>query len=63
MTRYAPDRLRLWKIRSGMSACLLRASISRNAVSRMAAAARDATTLVSPQCETPSGVVAATDRP
>jgi hypothetical protein len=34
-----------------------------NAPSRMTAAVSEATTLASPQCETPSVVIAALDRP
>ena len=63
MIRYAPDRSRLRKIRSGISACLLRASMNTNETSSTTAAASDTTTLVSPQCETPLGLVAALDRP
>src|SRR5215468_5638280 len=42
---------------------LQRTSITPNATSSTAAAASDATTLASPQCDTPSGVVAALDSP
>jgi len=62
-TRLAADRFRLLKIRSGISACLLRASMRTNVTSSTTAAASEATTLVSPQCETPLGVVAASERP
>src|SRR5262249_59900075 len=41
----------------------LRTSISTNETIRAAAAASDASTRASPQCETPSGPVAAFDRP
>src|SRR6266576_2790169 len=63
MIRLAADRSRFRKIRSGISACLLRASISTNETSRITEAASDTTTFVSPQCETPLGLVAALDRP
>ncbi len=63
MIRYAPDRFRLRKTRSGISACLLRDSMIRNEASSTTAAVSEASTLVSPQCETPSWVVAALDRP
>jgi MFS family permease len=42
---------------------VLRVSITTNAASSTAAAASETITLVSPQCETPSGVVAALDNP
>ena len=63
MIRLAADRSRLRKIRSGISACLLRASMAPNAASRTTAADSEASTLVSPQCDTPFAVVAALDRP
>ena len=63
MIRFAADRSRLWKIRSGISACLLRDSIITNETSSTTLAASETTTLVSPQCETPLGLVAALDRP
>ena len=63
MIRFAADRSRLRKIRSGISACLLRDSMITNETSSTTAAASETTTLVSPQCETPLGLVAALDRP
>src|SRR6516165_1911156 len=63
MIRLAADRSRLRKIRSGISACLLRDSMKTNETSSTTAAASDTTTLVSPQCDTPLGLVAALDRP
>ena len=63
MTRLAADRFRLRKIRSGISAYLLRASMTRNEASSTTAADSETSTLVSPQCETPLGVVAALVRP
>ena len=63
MIRYAPDRFRLRSTRIGTSACLLRTSMNPNATSSTTAAASDAITLVSPQCETPFGLVAALDSP
>ena len=63
MIRLAADRSRLRKIRSGISACSLRASMTRNAASSATAAVSAAMTLVSPQCETPLGLVAALVRP
>jgi hypothetical protein len=59
----APDRLRLARIRSGISACLLRDSTTTKLTNITAAAASDATTFRSPQCETPAGSVLAWDRP
>jgi len=56
---FAPDRSRLRSSRIGSSAYLLRVSITANDASSTTAAASAATTLVSPQCDTPSGVVAA----
>jgi len=47
----------------GSSGSVLRVSITANAASSTAAAASAAITLASPQCETPSGVVAALDSP
>src|SRR5262249_29683135 len=49
--------------RKGSNGLLLRASITTKATSSAAAAASDTTTWASPQCETPSGVVAALDNP
>ena len=49
--------------RRGSSGWLLRASITANATSSTAAAASAVTTLASPQCESPSEVVAALDSP
>src|SRR2546430_10786775 len=63
MIRYVPDRLRLRKIRSGISACLLRDQMMMNEPSSTTAPTSEATTFVSPQCETPFGLVAALDRP
>ena len=63
LIRNAPDRSRLRSSRIGSSAYLLRVSITTNAASSTAAAASETTTLASPQCETPSGVVAALDSP
>ena len=63
LIRYAPDRSRLRSTRMGSSGSVLRVSITANAASSTAAAASDATTLASPQCDTPSGVVAALDSP
>src|SRR5215470_5276603 len=63
MIRLAADRSRLLKIRSGISACLLRASINTNETSRITEAASDTTTFVSPQWLTPLGLVAALERP
>ena len=42
---------------------MLPVSITANTASSTAAAASDAMTLASPQCETPSGAVAALDSP
>jgi hypothetical protein len=47
----------------GSRACGLRVSITANAASRTAAAVSAATTLASPQWETPFGLVAALIRP
>ena len=63
MIRLAADRLRLRKIRSGISACSLRASITAKVTSSTTAAVSDTMTLVSPQCETPLALVAALVRP
>jgi hypothetical protein len=63
LIRYAPDRIRLRSTRKGSSGSVLRASITPNTASSTAAAASAATTLASPQCERPSGVVAALDSP
>ena len=63
MIRFAEDRSRLRKIRNGISACGLRASMITNETSSTTEAASAPTTLVSPQCETPLGLVAALDRP
>ena len=63
MIRFAPVRSRSRSRRSGSSGFLLRASMTVNAASSSADAASEATTLASAQCETPSGVVAAFDRP
>ena len=63
MMRFAPDRFRLRKIRSGISACLLRDSITRNDASSTTAAVSDAMTLVSPQWDTPLALEAALDKP
>ena len=63
MIRLAADRFRLRKMRSGISACGLRASMTRNVASSTTDAASDTMTLVSPQCETPLGLVAALVRP
>ena len=53
MMRYAPERLRLARMRSGISACGLRASMTTKPASSSADAVSDAMTRVSPQCETP----------
>jgi len=63
MIRFAPVRSRSRSSRSGSSGLWLRASMTVNAASSTTDAASDATTLVSPQCDTPSGVVAASDSP
>ncbi len=63
MIRFAPVRLRSARRRSGSRAWRLRVSMTANAVSRTAEAASEATTLASPQWETPLGLVAALDRP
>jgi len=63
MTRFAPTRSRLRSNRAGSSASRLRVSTTANAASSTAPAASAATTLASPQCDAPSGVVAALDRP
>ena len=42
---------------------MLRVSMTANAASSSTDAASEATTLASPQCDTPSGLVAALDRP
>ena len=63
MITFAADRSRLRKIRSGISACSLRASMTMNAASSSTAAVSATMTLVSPQCETPFGLVAALVRP
>src|SRR5262249_13437598 len=61
--RFAPVRLRSASRRTGSSGRLLRVSITANAVSSTTDAASEATTLASPQWETPSGLVAALTRP
>ena len=63
MIRLAADRSRLRKIRSGISACGLRVSMTMNAASSATAAVSETMTLVSPQCETPFWLVAALVRP
>jgi hypothetical protein len=63
MIRLAADRSRLRKIRSGISACSLRDSMTMNAASSTTAAVSETMTLVSPQCETPFWLVAALVRP
>ena len=63
MIRLAADRFRLRKIRNGISACGLRDSMKTNDASSTTAAVSEPMTLVSPQCETPFGVVAALVRP
>ncbi len=63
MIRLAADRSRLRKIRSGISACSLRASVTTKAASSATAAVSATMTLVSPQCETPFWLVAALVRP
>ncbi len=63
MIRLAADRSRLRKIRNGISACGLRDSMKTNDTSSTTAAASETMTLVSPQCETPFGLVAALVRP
>ena len=63
MIRLAADRSRLRKIRSGISAYWLRDSMTMKAASSTTAAASETMTLVSPQCETPFGLVAALVRP
>ena len=63
MIRFAPVRSRSRSSRVGSSGCSLRVSITANAASRTTDAASEATTLASPQWETPSGLVAALDRP
>src|SRR5215475_11073714 len=63
MTRFAPVLLRSASRRTGNRGRLLRVSIIANAASSTTDAASDATTLASPQWETPSGLVAAVDRP
>jgi D-alanyl-D-alanine dipeptidase len=61
--RLAADRSRLLKTRMGISACRLRDSMTPKAARNATAAESEARTLVSAQCETPSGVVAALDSP
>ena len=63
MIRYEPVLSRLRSTRIGTSACLLRTSMKPNATSSTTAATSDAITLVSPQCDTPFGLVAALDSP
>ena len=63
MITYAPVRSLLLKMRSGISACLLRDSIRTNEARRTTAATRDTMTLGSPQWDWPLGLVAAEDRP
>src|SRR5215469_14271084 len=63
MTRFAPVLLRSASRRTGSRGRLLRISITANAASSTADAASEATTSASPQWETPSGLVAALDRP
>lgn len=63
LIRYAPDRFQLRSTRIGTSAFSLCTSIHPNATSSTAAAANDTITLVSPQCDTPFGVVAALTSP
>ena len=63
MIRFAPVRLRSRSRRSGSRGCWLRVSMTANAASSTAEAASEATTLASPQWETPFGLVAALDRP
>jgi hypothetical protein len=55
--------LRSRSSRTGSRACGLRVSVTANAASSTAAAASEATTLASPQWETPFGLVAALTRP
>ena len=50
-------------MRSGISACGLRVSITTNDASSTTDATSETITLVSPQCDTPLDVVAALDRP
>ena len=61
--RIAPARSRLRSSRTGISAWRLRASMTAKAASRTTPAVSAASTLVSPQWEVPSGLVAALDRP
>ena len=61
--RYAPTRFLSRSSRGGSSACPLRDSMTVNAASSTTADASDAITFVSPQCEVPSGPVAALARP
>jgi hypothetical protein len=63
MIRFAPVRSRSRSSRSGSSGCRLRASITANAASSSTDAASATTTFASPQCETPSAVVAALTSP
>ena len=63
MMRFAPRRSRWRSSRTGSSASRLRVSTSANAASRTTPAVSAVTTLASPQCDVPSGLVAASDRP
>ena len=63
MIRFAPVRSRSRSRRSGSSGFWLRASVTAKTASSTADAASEATTLASPQCEAPSGVVAAFESP
>ncbi len=63
MIRFAPVRSRSRSSRSGSRGCWLRASTTVNAASSTTDAASEVTTLASPQCDTPSGVVAAFPSP
>ena len=63
MIRYEPERLRSARMRNGISGCLLRASVITKAASSTTAAASEAMTLGSAQCETPAWPVLALDRP
>ena len=63
MITLAADRSRLRKIRKGISARSLRDSMMTNATSSTTEAVSETMTLVSPQCETPFGLVAALVRP
>ena len=63
MIRLAADRSRLRKMRSGISACRLRASMTMNEARKTTAATSEASTLGVPHCEPPVAEAAALDRP